>query len=194
MRNLCRYIAANRGPFLLGAAFAVVLATVVGGGEAAISTTSFCTSCHEMTYPAQELKKSTHYAALGADPECKDCHVPQGIANFHRAVATHVFDGARELWLHFTRDYSDIKKFNKLRLEMAHHARMNLKRWDSVTCRDCHRNARPPGAPAREAHAKMETQGATCIDCHQNLVHKEVDETDLDKSLAEGKMVVRETM
>ncbi|MCC6714312.1 MAG: NapC/NirT family cytochrome c [Gammaproteobacteria bacterium] len=194
MRRLCRYIAANRGPFLLGAVFAVALVILVGGGEAAISTTAFCTSCHEMTYPAQELKKSTHYAALGADPECKDCHVPQGIANFHRAVATHLFDGARELWLHFTRDYSDIKKFNKLRLEMAHHARMNLKRWDSVTCRDCHRNARPPGASARAAHAKMETQGATCIDCHQNLVHKEVDETDLDKSLAEGKMVVRETM
>lgn len=194
MRRLCRYIAANRGPFLLGAVFAVALVILVGGGEAAISTTAFCTSCHEMTYPAQELKKSTHYAALGADPECKDCHVPQGIANFHRAVATHLFDGARELWLHFTRDYSDVKKFNKNRLEMAHHARMNLKRWDSVTCRDCHRNARPPGASARAAHAKMETQGATCIDCHQNLVHKEVDETDLDKSLAEGKMVVRETM
>ncbi len=192
MRSLCRYICAHRGPFLLGAAFAAVLATLVIGGEAAVSHTAFCTSCHEMTYPAEELKKSTHYGALGADPECKDCHVPQGIANFHRAVATHVFDGAREVWLHFTRDYSDAKKFNKYRLEMAHHARMNLKRWDSVTCRDCHRNARPPGAPAREAHARMETEGATCIDCHQNLVHKEVDETDLDRSLAEGKMVVRE--
>lgn len=192
MRSLCRYIGAHRGPFLLGVAFAAVLATLVIGGEAAVSHTAFCTSCHEMTYPAEELKKSTHYGALGADPECKDCHVPQGIANFHRAVATHVFDGAREVWLHFTRDYSDVKKFNKYRLEMAHHARMNLKRWDSVTCRDCHRNARPPGAAAREAHARMETEGATCIDCHQNLVHREVDETDLDRSLAEGKMVVRE--
>jgi nitrate/TMAO reductase-like tetraheme cytochrome c subunit len=38
----------------------------------------------------------------------------------------------------------------------------------------------------------MRTEGATCIDCHQNLVHKEVDETDLDASLAQGKMVIRE--
>ncbi|MEE8254180.1 MAG: NapC/NirT family cytochrome c, partial [Nitrosomonadaceae bacterium] len=45
---------------------------------------------------------------------------------------------------------------------------------------------------AKAAHKKMETEGATCIDCHQNLVHKEVDETDLNASLIQAKMVVRE--
>jgi len=168
----------------------LVVIVIVTGGEAALSTTTFCTSCHSMTYPAEELRESDHYGALGADPGCKDCHIPQGIANFHLAVQTHILDGGRELWLEMTEDYSSKKKFNERRLEMAHHARMNLKRWDSVTCRGCHKNPRPSGE-AEEAHEKMITEGATCIDCHQNLVHREVDETDLDASLATGKMVIR---
>ena len=51
---------------------------MVFGGEAAISRTEFCVSCHSETYPYEELKKSSHWGALGADPGCKDCHVPQG--------------------------------------------------------------------------------------------------------------------
>ena len=167
------------------------LVLVIFGGEAALSTDTFCTSCHSMSYPAKELQKSDHFGPMGADPGCKDCHIPQGLENFHLAVQTHVVDGARELYLELTNDYSDIKKFNKRRLGMAHYARMNLKRWDSITCRRCHVNPRPAGE-AKQAHDKMRTEGATCIDCHQNLVHKEVDETDLDESLAQGKMVIRE--
>ncbi len=169
----------------------LVLTIVVFGGEAALSTTAFCTSCHSMSYPAKELQKSDHYGPMGADPACKDCHIPQGLGNFHLALQTHLVDGARELYLEFTEDYSDVKKFNKRRLEMAHYARMNLKRWDSVTCRRCHSNPRPSGE-AKMEHKKMQSQGATCIDCHQNLVHKEVDETDLDESLKQGQMVIRE--
>ncbi|MCC2111502.1 MAG: NapC/NirT family cytochrome c [Hyphomicrobiales bacterium] len=180
------------GSLVAGAVLFAALAAIVGGGEAALSSKDFCTSCHSMTYVAEELEKSDHYGALGADPGCKDCHIPQGLANFHLALQTHLLDGARELYLEFTEDYSTKKAFNKRRLEMAHHARMNMKRWDSVTCRACHKNPRPPGASANAAHEKLETEGATCIDCHQNLVHREVEETDLNASLAEGRMVVRE--
>ena len=42
------------------------------------------------------------------------------------------------------------------------------------------------------AHKKMETEGATCIDCHQNLVHKKVPEMDLNASKAQGTMVLKE--
>ncbi len=180
------------GAVVLGAIAMACLIVAIVGGEAVLSSTTFCVSCHSMSYPAEELQESDHYGALGANPECKDCHIPQGWANFHLAVQTHLVDGARELVLEFTNDYSDIKKFNKLRLQMAHHARLNMKRWDSVTCRACHKDPRPPGNDAREAHAKMESDGATCIDCHQNLVHKEVDETDLDASIAQGKMIIKE--
>jgi nitrate/TMAO reductase-like tetraheme cytochrome c subunit len=185
------YLRQHGGALLLGAAGAVALLAVLIGGEAALSTTEFCVGCHSMSYPAEELRKSSHYGALGANPGCKDCHIPQGLANFHLAVATHVIDGARELFLEFRNDYSDIKKFDARRPEMAHDARMNLKRWDSVTCRACHKDPQPPGADARAAHEKMRTQQATCIDCHQNLVHKEVPETDLDASLAQGRRVER---
>lgn len=179
------------GTLLVGGLLGIVLVAVVFGGEAALSTDEFCTSCHSMTYPQEELKRSTHYGALGANPGCKDCHIPQGIENFHLAVATHVIDGARELYLEIVNDYSTLEKFNERRLEMAHDARMNLKNWDSVTCRTCHRNPAPPGEDAQAAHKKMETEGATCIDCHQNLVHKEVEMTDLNASIAAGKMVLK---
>jgi cytochrome c-type protein NapC len=143
-----------------------------------------------MTYPQKELKQSTHYGALGANPGCKDCHIPQGFKNFHLALYTHAVDGARELYLEMMNDYSTLEKFNERRLIMAHDARMNLKKWDSVTCRDCHRDPNPPGADAKEAHEKLKTEGATCIDCHQNLVHEEAPRTDLNASLAAGKMVL----
>lgn len=190
--RLRQYLRERGGALLLGAGGAVLIVAAVFGGEAALSTTQFCLSCHSMSYPAEELKKSSHYGALGVNPDCKDCHIPQGLANFHLAVATHVIDGARELVLEFKNDYSDIRKFNARRSEMAHDARMNLKRWDSVTCRACHKDPQPPGEDARAAHEKMRTQRATCIDCHQNLVHKEVPETDLDASLAQGKRVLKE--
>lgn len=186
-----RYLIANIGAVAVGAFAAVVIIGAVFGVEAGLSTNRFCTSCHSMSYPYEELQKSSHYAALGADPGCKNCHIPQGLENFHLAVQTHIVDGARELYLELTQDYSTKKKFNKRRLQMAHHARMNLKRWDSVTCRACHKNTRPPGKSAKAAHRKMQTEGATCIDCHQNLVHREVDETDLNASLSAGKMVLK---
>jgi len=178
------------GTLLTGGLLGIALVAVVFGGEAALSTEEFCTSCHSMTYTQKELKDSTHYGALGVNPTCKDCHIPQGFKNFHLALYTHAVDGARELYLEMMHDYSTLEKFNERRLIMAHDARMNLKKWDSVTCRDCHRDPNPPGADAQEAHKKLKTEGATCIDCHQNLVHEEVAKTDLNASLAAGKMVL----
>ncbi|MBK7352553.1 MAG: NapC/NirT family cytochrome c [Nitrosomonas sp.] len=179
------------GSLLIGTLVGVVLVAVVFGGEAALSTEEFCTSCHSMSYPQEELKKSSHYGALGVNPGCKDCHIPQGFENFHLAVATHVVDGARELYLELVNDYSTLEKFNERRLIMAHDARMNLKKWDSVTCRTCHKNPDPPGESAQTEHKKMVTEGATCIDCHQNLVHTEAPMTDLNASLASGKLVLK---
>ncbi|SDY61296.1 NapC/NirT family cytochrome c [Nitrosomonas sp. Nm33] len=179
------------GSLLIGGLLGIVLVAVVFGGEAALSTEGFCTSCHSMTYPQEELKQSSHYGALGVNPGCKDCHIPQGFENFHLAVATHIVDGARELYLELVNDYSTLEKFNERRLIMAHDARMNLKKWDSITCKTCHKNPQPPGESAQAEHKKMQTEGATCIDCHQNLVHAEVPMTDLNASRAAGKMVLK---
>ncbi|MEE9597156.1 MAG: NapC/NirT family cytochrome c [Acidiferrobacterales bacterium] len=191
-RSLTTYCTGHCAAILYTAVGMLLLVVIVFSGEAALSTTAFCTTCHSMSYPAKELKKSSHWGALGVDPECRDCHIPQGLSNFHLAVLEHVVSGTRDLIHEFTGDYSTVKKFNKRRLKMAHFARLRMKARDSLTCRACHKNTRPPGKSPKAAHKKMETEGATCIDCHQNLVHKEVDETDLDASLAQGKMVIRE--
>jgi nitrate/TMAO reductase-like tetraheme cytochrome c subunit len=117
--------------------------------------------------------------------------VPQGFWNFHKAIYTHVVDGVPFLIKEFTTDYSTVEKFNEHRPEAAFRARMKLKEWDSLTCRACHKNVKAPGASAKAAHAKMQTEGATCIDCHQNLVHKKVPEHDLNASLAQGQPVAK---
>ncbi len=192
MTKIWRYITGNLGALLWGAGGMLALLAIVLGGEAAVSSTGFCVGCHSMTYPAEEFKKSTHYrGAMGAQPECSDCHIPKGLANFHLALATHVIDGTRAIYHELVDDYSTKKAFNKHRLRMAHKARMLMKDWDSITCRGCHKNPRGAGKSAKKAHKKMETEGATCIDCHQNLVHKEAPETDLDASLAQGAVVLR---
>ena len=53
------------GTLLTGGLLGIVLVAVVFGGEAALSTEEFCTSCHSMTYTQKELRESTHYGALG---------------------------------------------------------------------------------------------------------------------------------
>jgi nitrate/TMAO reductase-like tetraheme cytochrome c subunit len=191
MGSVIRYLRTYLYPLLLGVGGTMALGVALIGGEAALSTTAFCTSCHSMSYPAEELRESGHYRVLGADPACKDCHIPQGLSNFHLAVWAHVVDGSRDLIAEWTGDYSTKKKFNERRLEMAHAARLGMKARDSITCRACHKDPRPPVEAGKTAHKKMKTEGATCIDCHQNLVHREVEETDLDASLIQGKMVIR---
>ena len=66
------------GTLLVGAVLGIVMVAVVFGGEAAVSTTAFCTSCHSMTYPAEELKSSSHYGALGANPGIPTVSVGMG--------------------------------------------------------------------------------------------------------------------
>ncbi|ABA57407.1 NapC/NirT family cytochrome c [Nitrosococcus oceani] len=186
---IVEYFKVHWRPVAVGAGGLFALIVIVFGGEAALSTTTFCTSCHSMSYPYEELQESAHYGRFGLQPQCKDCHIPQGLGNFHKAVYTHVVDGARELYLELVNDYSTLEKFNERRQEMAHHARMNLKGWDSVTCRDCHQDPQPAAKSGQRAHKKLD-DGWTCIDCHQNLVHAPVEHTDLDASERRGEMVI----
>lgn len=179
----------NWKPVIVTAVITLAVSYGVVALEKAFSTTAFCTSCHSMSYPYEELKKSTHYGVVGADPNCEDCHLPQ---NFLLRVETHVVDGTKELIAQLTHDYSTKEKFDERRAEVAHHARLNLRKWDSSPCRVCHRNVRPSSEEAEREHKKMQTGEATCIDCHQNLVHEEVPEEDLPRSQREGRIVLKE--
>jgi cytochrome c-type protein NapC len=171
------------------AAITLVITFGVVGGERFFSTTGFCVYCHSMSYVNEELHDSSHWGGLGLNPECEDCHLPQ---NFLGRVWVHGYDGLRAIIGELKYDFSTKEGFDEHRADSAHYARMSLKKWDSSPCRTCHKDVVPSSEEAEVEHKKMETEGATCIDCHQNLVHEEVPEEDLDKGLAEGKIVLKE--
>lgn len=50
----------------------------VSGGEHALFRTEFCVSYHPQTYPYEELKKSSHYGALGPIRAAKTVTSPRG--------------------------------------------------------------------------------------------------------------------
>ncbi len=167
----------------------LVITFGIVGGERFLSSTGFCLSCHSMSYVAEELKQSSHYGAQGIDPECQDCHLPP---QFLKRVESHIVDGTRALIGELKHDLSTVENFDKYRAEYAHNARINIKKWDSSPCRTCHKAVKPSSDDAAKEHKKMETEKKTCIDCHQNLVHEQVPEEDLDKGMKEGKIVLKE--
>jgi len=144
---------------------------IIHYGEAHISSDSFCTSCHSMTYVEEELKQSVHYGRVGINPGCADCHLPP---SFISRSMFHMISGPRDLLGEFKYDLSTKEKFNEHRASMAHTARMNLKKWDSAPCRQCHIAPKPTSQMGQMMHATMETSNTTCIDCHQNIAHAPV--------------------
>lgn len=175
---------------ILGTAVVTLVITFgVWGGERFFSSNPFCLSCHSMSYPYEELKESSHFGALGVNPRCKDCHLPP---QFLKRVESHIVDGTRALIGELRHDLTTKENFDKFRAEYAHNARMNIKKWDSASCRVCHKAPRPSSEEAAKEHKRIETEGLTCIDCHQNLVHEAVPEEDLVKGMKEGRIVLKE--
>jgi nitrate/TMAO reductase-like tetraheme cytochrome c subunit len=175
---------------ILGSAVVTLFITFgIVGGERFFSSNLFCLSCHSMSYNYEELKESSHFGALGVNPLCEDCHLPP---QFLKRVESHIVDGTRALLGELRHDLSTKEKFDEFRAEYAHNARINLKKWDSSPCRVCHKAVKPSSDEAAIEHKKMETEKATCIDCHQNLVHEEAPEEDLNRGMKEGKIVLKE--
>ncbi len=154
--------------------FAVAVVTCVAvfvflRAERHFSSTGFCTSCHAMTYPYEELKRGSHYGARGIDPGCGDCHLPP---EFFKRNWVHVTSGIKDIVSAATNDFSTPEKFNERRADLVRKAVSDLKKWDSSPCRACHKNPRPGSAFGRAAHEALKTgEGATCIDCHRGIFH-----------------------
>lgn len=165
----------------------LVLFLIYNGTEPYFSSTRFCVSCHAMTYPERELRASTHFGAL-FEFECGDCHLPPG--PIERTV-THALDGAKDMVNNFRYNIKTEEEFERYRAEFAHKARVALKKWDSSPCRQCHKNPVPRNDWARPFHEEMKAGKKTCIDCHQNLFHKKVPEEDLERGMAEGRIVLK---
>lgn len=189
MGKLLNFLKERWGIILGTAVVTLVITFGIIGGEMYFSSTGFCLSCHSMSYVHEELEKSSHYGALGADPECQDCHLPP---QFLKRVESHVVDGIRALIGELRHDLSTKEGFDEFRAEYAHNARINIRKWDSSPCRTCHKAVKPSSDEAAREHKKMETENKSCIDCHQNLVHEEVPEEDIVEGMKQGKIVVKE--
>lgn len=148
--------------------FAVIFITITG--EHITSTTSFCTSCHSMSYPAEELKSSVHFKRLGFEPECGACHMP---VNFVHRLYVHTVSGIKDTFKTMTTDFSTLEKFNEHRPRLAKKALADLKSWDSSPCRKCHSGT--PGDKDTYKYKMHENILAknekTCVDCHSGIFH-----------------------
>jgi cytochrome c-type protein NapC len=157
--------------FIVGAAF-------TGGFFGALhyaSTEAFCTSCHEMNTPLQELTHSVHHSnEFGIRASCADCHLPPAfLPGLMRHMAASV-----ELWQHLTGELDTQAKYENHRLTLAQKVWKELKANDSAECRSCHTPARmalaKSPAAAGISRATMHQSLAhsyTCIDCHQGIAH-----------------------
>ena len=188
MGMLHRFVKERFWTVIITAAVVCILIIIGVRGESHISSYNFCVSCHSMSYPDAETKKSSHYGRLGINPTCKDCHLSP--AFFDRVLA-HLVDGPKDSLGEFRYDLNTKEKFDAHRAEFAHTARMTLKKRDSSPCRQCHKDPWPASEYGQSKHKLLREGKATCIDCHQNLVHQYVPEEDLDKGLIEGKIVLR---
>jgi nitrate/TMAO reductase-like tetraheme cytochrome c subunit len=166
--------------FLLGIPAGGLIAFIIGIGLAGgfvgalklTETDAFCTSCHEMQQPFQELTRSVHYSnVLGIQPSCGNCHVPP---SFLPGLWRHV-RAAGEVWGHLRGELNTPAKYEAHRLQLAQKIWSELKSNDSAECRSCHTPAamafaKQP-AEAASAHQALAKGGTTCIDCHQGIAH-----------------------
>lgn len=166
--------------FLLGIPFGGFVAFIVGiiftgafvGGLKLAETNAFCTSCHEMRQPYQELTRSVHFSnRLGIQASCGNCHVPP---TFLPGLWRHI-QAYAEVWGHMRGELNTPAKYEAHRMELAQKVWDELKANDSAECRSCHSVAamafakQPAGAAS--SHQSMAKDGATCIDCHQGVAH-----------------------
>ncbi len=142
------------------------------GGVKYAETDSFCTSCHEMKQPYQELTRSPHFSnELGIQASCGNCHVPPTfVAGMWRHIQAYA-----EVWGHMRGELNTPAKYEAHRALLAQKIWTELKANDSAECRSCHTPTQmafakqPPDAAS--AHQSMQQYGTTCIDCHQGVAH-----------------------
>lgn len=176
------------GLILFTAIIVIVLNYAFLGAERFFSSDRFCTSCHSMSYPAQELGKSKHFGPLGIRPRCQDCHIPRG---FFPRMRAHIEEGGRDTIGEILNGFGTKEKFDEKRAELAHISRVNLKKNGSSPCKTCHRAVHRPDEESGAAKKDAGIEAVTCIDCHQNLVHEKVPEENLLKGIKEGRIVLK---
>lgn len=142
--------------------------------------TEFCISCHEMTIPYEELKKTVHYTnRSGTTVACADCHVAtsKNPIDYGRKFTMKVL-AARDVIGHLTGYINTPEKFEEHRLDMAKLVWKKMKDADSKECRNCHHFETMDTSKQKDRsvvkHEGAIEDGKTCIDCHKGIAHKAV--------------------
>ncbi|MBI4742798.1 MAG: NapC/NirT family cytochrome c [Betaproteobacteria bacterium] len=142
--------------------------------------TEFCLSCHEMSIPAEELKKTVHYKnRSGTTVACADCHVAssKNPVDYARKATMKVM-AARDVMGKITGVVNTPEKFEEHRLTMAKRVWEKMKAADSKECRNCH-DFKTMDTEKQKDRSVVKHEGAiedgkTCIDCHKGIAHKPV--------------------
>ena len=175
--------------YLLGLPVGAVLAFVIGVGFTIgvarpmlkhTETEKFCTSCHEMQTPFDQLQHSYHYSnEFGIRVTCADCHHPPTLgAN----LWAHV-NAWHDIWGHMTGVIDTPEKFQQNKLRMAQYVWKDLKENDSAPCRRCHSfeamalDKQSHQAAKHHSPEYIAKTGKTCIDCHRGVAHELPDQT-----------------
>lgn len=141
---------------------------------------AFCTSCHEMTIPYEELKKTAHFKnRSGATAQCADCHVASSKTPTDYAFkAFQKIMAARDVIGHIKGTIDTPEKYEAHRLTMAKRVWERMVERDSKECRNCHSfdNMDPEKQKDRSVvkHEGAQDDGKTCIECHKGIAHKPV--------------------
>ena len=164
----------------LGLVFGVALWGGLNTGVEWTNRTEFCISCHEMTIPYEEYKKTVHYSnRSGTTVSCADCHVAGSKHPFDYArKLTRKVLAARDVYGHLLGTLDTPEKYEAKRFEMAQREWARMKEADSKECRNCHdfKTMDPAKQKDRSVvkHEGAVEDGKTCIDCHKGIAHKPV--------------------
>ena len=171
----CSRVTLGAGVFLLAIVVGGLLLVAGAAGLAWTNTEQFCIGCHEMRDNVYaEFKGTIHDVnRSGVRAICSNCHVPHEPWPLIKAkvLATH------DLFAHFMGTINTREKFEKKRYQLAVRVWTRFKNNDSLACRNCHHDdAMDPekqSDKAKTRHARMKTEGLTCIDCHFGIAHHE---------------------
>jgi len=133
----------------------------------------FCTSCHSMTIPYEEYKKSSHFNnSIGVQAECKDCHVPREYPDLLIAKIM----AAKDVYHEILGTVDTKEKYEEHRLKMAKAVWAKMERRESRECRNCHELTdmliEEHGRRARRLHKEAMEKGQHCINCHKGVAHE----------------------
>lgn len=165
---------------IIGSIGGIIIWGGLNTGMELTNHTEFCLSCHEMSIPFEELKKTVHYSnRSGTTVSCADCHVAssKNPVDYVRKFTMKLL-AARDVIGHITGSVDTPEKFEAKRLEMAKRVWAKMKDADSKECRNCH-DFKTMDTSKQKDRSVVKHEGAiednkTCIDCHKGIAHKPV--------------------